>query len=111
MEFRNRFKQYPKHSVSPKRTEVENTVLPVYGNLAITPSQIEKMADQGIPVSSQNMAYIPDKQGEANPSWNLPLSDIRGIDAAELWEQSESSKHRIRNAHKRDRERFGDVES
>ena len=110
MSVRNRTKSYPKTSFEPKRTEEENQVLPVYGNLAITPSQIEKMVDKGIPVTSQNLAYIP-AQGEQNPSWDIPISDIRGVDPAQLWEQSEQSKHRIRSAHKRDRERFGDVES
>ena len=97
---------YPKTTSSPKRREDE---LPVYGNLTTTPSQMLHMAERGIPISAQNLGFRPE-DGENNPSWEIPLDRMRGVDPAEMWEQSQVIKARAKRAHDRDRLRFGDGE-
>lgn len=97
---------YPKVSSHPVRREDE---LPVHGNLVVTPAQMGKMVEQGIPISSQNISMTP-KDGQPNPSWDLPLDQLRGIDPAEMWETSQVIKQRAKRAHDMDRKRFGDGE-
>lgn len=104
--YKNRNKRYAKRAVSPKRKENE---LPVYGNLVVTPAKMMEMQEKGIPISAQNMAYSP-ADGEANPSWDLPLDRLRGVDPAQMWEESQVIKQKARAAHVRDRQRFGDGE-
>lgn len=87
-----------------KRKENE---LPVYGNLTVTPSEMLRMTEQGIPISAQNMAYKP-TDGESNPSWDLPLDRLRGVDPAQMWETQQNIKERAKRAHVTDRKRFGD---
>lgn len=105
--YKNRNLSYPKRSTSPKRRDDE---LPVYGNLVVTPAEMMNMADKGIPISAQNMSYLP-ADGEKNPSWDLPLDRLRGVDPAQMWEESQVIKQKAKLAHDRDRARFGDVES
>lgn len=103
--YKDRNKQYPKRTVSPKRKENE---LPVYGNLVVTPAQMMRMSEKGIPISAQNLAFDPTKDGEKNPSFDLPLDRLRGVDPAQMWEESQIIKQRSRHALKRDIDRFGD---
>lgn len=91
-----------------ERTEQENVTLPVYGNQVVTPSKMLEMAKNGIPISGQNMAFNPEKDGEKNPSWELPLDRLRGVDPATMWEHSQIIKQKARNAHIRDRNKYGD---
>lgn len=76
---------------------VENDLETKQG-LAITPSTMAKMAAQGIPVSAQNSS-LPFTDGEPNPSWDLPFEEQRGIDVAEVWQQTMSTKTKFRKAH------------
>lgn len=105
MKIVNRFALPRKVSCSPKRKETE---LPVYGNLVVTPSKMLEMAERGIPISTNNIAFNPSTDGEKNPSWDLPLDRLRGIDPAEMWEQSQIIKQRAKKAHVNDRKKFGD---
>lgn len=101
---RVKWQQYVSESVCcPERKEQE---LPVYGNLAVTPAQMLDMAEKGIPISSQNIAMSV-KDGEENPSWDLPLDQLRGVDPAAMWEHSQVIKERARKAHLNDVKRFG----
>lgn len=69
----------------------------VQGGLAVSPAEMMKMAERGIPVSSQNLASFND--GEVNPSWDLPLDQTRGIDVAALWQNSKDIHKKIKSAH------------
>lgn len=102
--FRNRI--YSKVVSAPVRKDDE---LPVHGNLVVTPAQMMKMSEQGIPVSASNLGFRPE-DGEANPTWDLPLDQLRGVDPAEMWEHSQVIKQRAIKAHRNDRARFGDGE-
>ncbi|MBQ8501022.1 MAG: hypothetical protein IJ494_01775 [Bacteroides sp.] len=104
MNYRNRNNMPAKRIVACKRKENE---LPVYGNLVVTPSKMLEMSEKGIPISSQNMAFQP-SDGEQNPSWDLPLDRLRGVDPAEMWEYSQVIKQRAKRAHDVDRSKFGD---
>lgn len=104
MATKNRNKRYTKRISMAQRHDDE---IPVYGNLVVTPSQMLKMAEKGIPISSQNTAFQP-SDGEKNPSFDLPLDRIRGVDPAAMWEKSQIIKQKAKLAHIRDRQRFGD---
>lgn len=104
--YKLRGKLYSKHSSTPTRREDE---LPVYGNLVVTPAQMQKMTEKGIPISAQNLSMTP-QDGQPNPSWDLPLDQLRGIDPAQMWEESQIIKQRAKRAHDNDRKRFGDGE-
>ena len=107
MATRNRNLHYSKRLSMAQRQEDE---IPVYSNLVVTPSQMLKMAEKGIPVSSNNTSFRPE-DGEKNPSFDITLDRIRGVDPASMWEQSQIIKQKAKRAHIRDRERFGDEHS
>lgn len=76
-----------------KRTKDD---IPVKGGLSITPSEMYRMASQGIPVSNANLPFI---EGDENPSWNIPAERMRGIDVAELWQLQQDSRAKVVRAH------------
>lgn len=66
----------------------------VIPNLAITPSKMAELVDQGIPVSSSmlsGMAY----DGVDNPSWDIPVDQKRGVDIAEVWQVQKTARKNI----------------
>lgn len=75
--------------------------LPVKNGLAITPSEMARLASQGIPISSGNLPFV---DGDKNPSWDILPENVRGVDVAELWTLQQEARMRIKMAHKRDRE-------
>lgn len=104
MIYRSRNKNYRKFTCCPQRHEDEPVV---HSHLAVTPAEMMKLAEKGLPISGQNLSYLP-SDGEPSPSWDLPLDQIRGIDPATLWENSQIIKERARTAHINDRKRYGD---
>lgn len=76
-----------------KRTKND---IPVKGGLSVTPSEMYRMASQGIPVSNANLPFV---EGDANPSWNIPAERMRGIDVAELWQLQQDSRAKVVRAH------------
>lgn len=85
---------------SYKRTEFD---IPVKGGLSVTPSEMMRMASQGIPISNANLPFV---DGDKNPSWNIPAENVRGIDVAELWTLQQDSKAKIVKAHLSDVTKF-----
>lgn len=69
---------------------------PVVSNLSITPSEVERLSERGIPVSSANVGSFID--GVQNPSFSLPVDRLRGVDVVDVWNESESSRKKFRNA-------------
>lgn len=68
---------------SPTRREDEMTV---QSGLSLTPRDMDKMLQQGQPISTAN---LPDNQfydGDTNPSFDIPMDQRKGIDPADLWE-------------------------
>lgn len=68
--------------------------IPVQDNLAITPSKMAELVDQGIPVSASLLSGVAD-DGIANPSWDLPIDQRRGVDVAEVWCAQRSARENI----------------
>ena len=101
---RNRRIQTKSHLSECKRKDYE---LPVHGNLTVTPAHMLKMAERGTPISTNNLEFKP-SDGEQNPSWDIPLDRLRGVDPAEMWEQSQVVKQKAKRAHDTDRRVYGD---
>lgn len=69
----------------------------VQNGLAVTPSDVLRMAEQGIPASAQmNSSFI---DGSANPGWDVPLEERRGVDIAQMWQFSKDAKLKFKAAH------------
>lgn len=86
MSFQSKYRVFGR-SYSPS-THCDIIVQP---NLAITPSRMAELVDQGIPVSSSiisGMAF----DGVNNPSWDLPIDQKRGVDVAEVWQAQRSAR-------------------
>lgn len=71
-------------------TSTDEKVMP---NLAVTPAQMQKMTNNGVAVSSQGVSDFFD--GEVNPSFDLPVDRLRGVDIVEVWESQKSSRKHI----------------
>lgn len=73
---------------------------PVISGLSVTPSDIERLARQGIPVSVPNASsfYNIDSGLEVPPELKVDA------DRNSLWETSQASKARILKARKRERD-------
>lgn len=77
----------------PKRKDYETE--PKSG-LAYTPSDMARMHASGMPVNSANLinSFC---DGDKNPSFELPIERLRGVDIAEVWEASITAKKKIDN--------------
>lgn len=92
------------NTTSPKRKHDE---LIVKGGLAITPARALEMAKSGVPISSQNCeGFFP--QGDAKPDWSIPMERMRGVDPADLWQESRNIKSKYLNAHRNDVNKYGE---
>lgn len=87
----------PFYRVSVKRVDSDE---PVVSGLSITPSDIERLARQGVPVSvpNANSFYNIDSGLEVPPELKVDA------DRNTLWELSQQSKARIMKARKREEE-------
>lgn len=70
--------------------------IPVQSDLAITPSKMAQLVDQGIPVSSSLLSGVFN-DGVENPSWDLPIDQKRGVDVAEVWQAQRTARKNITN--------------
>ena len=74
----------------------EHQGLPATPNLAVTPSAMLDLANHGVPIASQqNPSNFDD--GSLTPQSVLP-ENLRGVDAAQLWEMQELSRIKLKNA-------------
>lgn len=89
---------------NPKRHEGEAVV---QNDLAVTPTRMYEMMQQGIPISTQNLSDEMFYDGDTNPSFDLPLDMQRGIDVADCWEASMDIKSRAKKGLKRDKNVYG----
>lgn len=67
----------------------------VHNGLAITPSQVLKMAEQGLPVTAQLQYQMV--EGHEGSDWNLGIEERRGIDMAQVWQESKSARKRLKS--------------
>lgn len=78
--------------------------LPVKDGLAITPSDMFRMQQHGLPISTANSAK--GYTGEKNPSWDIEMDRLRGVDVADLWQESKTIHEKVRIAHSKDRKLY-----
>ena len=91
----NPFEVY--HRVSCRRVPSEDVVI---SGLSITPSDIERLARQGVPVSVPNASsfFSVDSGLEVPPELRVDA------DRNTLWELSQASKRRIMQARRREKD-------
>lgn len=73
--------------------------------LSLSPSQVSKMAEKGISVSTQIANSFVD--GSPNPTFDVPIEELRGVDVNDVWNASQDAKKRIISAHLKDKEIYG----
>lgn len=95
-------KMYCNGGIKPRTSKNDIIVRP---DLSVTPAQAMRLAEKGIPVSTQTASSFSD--GSLNPSWEVPLDRCRGIDPAVLWEKQQEIRTKIVSAHKRDVDKYG----
>lgn len=73
----------------------------VFDGLALTPSDVERMASQGIPVSLANQSQF--LNDDTNKGWSVPAEFQNSQDRNSLWELSKQAKSKLVNAFKADK--------
>lgn len=68
---------------------------PVKSHLAITPAQMDRAREQGVPITPSNVNPDLIQDGTNNPRFEIELERQRGIDIAELWQNAESSRKKL----------------
>lgn len=71
---------------------------PVQNGLALTPAQMMKMAEKGVPISAQMAPNDEFDLGQDTKNCFLPLERTRGIDISDLWNAEKSAKHKMSDA-------------
>lgn len=78
----------------PRRRDDEEQV---QTGLALTPAQIEKMVNSGIPIAEHNLGLVYD-EGYNALDFTPPLEYTRGIDhLGDLWEAQEKFKKQLKD--------------
>lgn len=73
--------------------------------LAITPSQIDNMAQRGIAVSAYN--YGLQYQGLESHGESVPVEFTRGFDKIDAWNLQQSSRKKVNSARIKDEKTYG----
>lgn len=87
-----------------KRSSEEN---PVQEGLAVTPEKMYEMNGQGIAISTQNLPESMFLQGTTENSFYIEPDYRRGVDTAQLWEEAQTSKKKMRKARNKDIATYG----
>lgn len=85
--------------IRPYKAKPSENDIPVNGKLALTPAKMMKMAERGIPISSQtlNNEYF---DGDIKVSWEVPMDRQRGVDVNDMWNHNEDVRKRLKSATK-----------
>ena len=83
---------YIPNKLRSRFSHVEEPVIEVKQNMAVTPAQIAELTANGMAVSSQNNLQF--EEGVANPA-HYPLEQARGIDVADVWTAEQTSKAKM----------------
>uniref|UniRef100_A0AAU8AXJ0 Internal scaffolding protein n=1 Tax=Dulem virus 247 TaxID=3145724 RepID=A0AAU8AXJ0_9VIRU len=71
----------------------------VQSGLAYTPADMQRMAERGVSISSQNMEgsyyYEP-----ASKDYEVNLMDTRGVDPADIWNAQMDARDKLRKSSK-----------
>lgn len=76
------------------KTHLNKDESPVTPNLAMTPSQMEKLHAEGKSISLNNLEGMF-YDGDTNPSFELPIDQIRGVDIGEIWQASKDARRKL----------------
>lgn len=93
-----------KHFARPRRRVGEHVV---QNNLAYTPTQMMQLAEQGIAVSTMTIGAENFYDGDTNPSFELPMERMRGVDIADCWQAEKSIKKKAKKGLKNDIYNYG----
>lgn len=75
----------------------------VQNDLAITPAQMLRMTEQGIPVTPANMSASAQLfEGTPTESWVIPADMLRGADMADAWNAQQDARRSVYKAHETD---------
>lgn len=80
---------------------VDNGFEKVVPGLSVSPSQMAQMSEKGIPITAQMADTFFD--GVSNPSFDMPIEDLRGVDVNAVWNAQKDARKRIIDAHKADK--------
>lgn len=84
-----------KSMLRPVSVYVEATPVRVQNSLAVTPSEMKQLADEGIPISAQqNAASYFD--GDTTPYVDVPSEFRRGYDAIDAYTEQINARERLR---------------
>lgn len=79
---------------------------PVVNNLAVTPSDMHKLTERGIPINSTNNEQFID--GTLNCTFDVPIERCRGVEAVDVWLAQCDARKKFRDAHIADVNTYGD---
>ena len=71
----------------------------VKSHLSITPAQMDRAREQGVPITPNNVNPDLIEDGTTNPQFEIELERQRGVDIAELWQNAESSRKKLSSFH------------
>lgn len=74
--------------------------------LAVTPADMLDLTSRGIAVSSANNLEF--NEGLDNPSSVLPVDQLRGVDASDVWNAEMDARSKLVRAHKKDVQLYGE---
>lgn len=80
--------------------------VPVKGDLAVTPAQMARMAANGVAISSQLASDFHD--GEVNPSFEIPIGQVRGMDIVDYWEAQKVARKHVTEHIDANKAKYGD---
>lgn len=80
--------------------------VPVKGDLAVTPAQMQRMAANGVAISSQLAGDFHD--GEPNPSFDVPVGQVRGMDIVDYWEAQKVARRNVKEHISANKSKYGD---
>lgn len=90
---------------NPTMCDNSDMFMKTQDNLALTPSDVKRCVENGIPVSVSNASMFID--GVENPSTVLPVDELRGVDIVDTWEASRTAKAKLIKAHLNDVMNYG----
>lgn len=67
--------------------------IPVQNGLSLTPTEMMRMAQKGVPISAQNEQNFFD--GVDNPPWDVAPEKMRGVDPSDLWQLQKTSRKKV----------------
>lgn len=76
------------------KTHLKSTESPVIPHLAYDLADVDELVASGKPISNQNVEGLY-YDGAENPSFNMPLERMRGVDINDAWNAMMDSKKRI----------------